>query len=90
LADPAKRRKYDSTLPFDERIPAKDIKPEDFFHEYSNCFALNSKFSELKPLPDFGDENTPMEEVRKFYKFWDGFKTWREFSQYDEYDYDTI
>ena len=24
-----------------------------------------------------------MEEVRKFYKFWDGFKTWREFAEGD-------
>lgn len=43
-------------------------------------------WSKKKPIPDLGDENTPIEEVRKFYKFWDNFESWREFSQYDEYD----
>ena len=28
----------------------------------------------------------PLANVKKFYKFWDNFVTWREFSQYDEYD----
>lgn len=37
-------------------------------------------------MPSLGDANTPIEEVLKFYKFWDNFKTWREFSQHDEYD----
>ena len=27
-----------------------------------------------------------MDQVHKFYRFWDNFKTWREFSQYNEYD----
>ena len=29
---------------------------------------------------------TPLEDVKKFYLFWDNFKSWREFAQYDEYD----
>ena len=86
MADPARRRRYDSTLPFDEKIPKMDIDPRDFYEEYSKCFDLNSKFSDIRPVPDMGDEDTPMEEVRKFYKFWDDFKSWREFSQYDEHD----
>ena len=36
-----------------------------------------------------GDKDTPLEEVKKFYKYWDGFKTWREFSQFDEYEVET-
>jgi len=41
---------------------------------------LNGKFAKVKPVPDIGDENTPIAEVYKFYKYWDQFKTWREFS----------
>jgi DnaJ homolog subfamily C member 2 len=33
-----------------------------------------------------GDDSTPMKEVRQFYAYWDTFQTWREFSQYDEYN----
>jgi DnaJ family protein C protein 2 len=39
-----------------------------------------------KPTPNLGDLNTPLVEVKKFYKYWDNFDSWREFSQYDEYD----
>lgn len=28
----------------------------------------------------------PMANVKKFYKWWTDFQTWREFSQFDEYD----
>jgi len=86
LSDEGKRKKYDSSLPFDEKIPPKDLDEEDFYEEYSKCFTLNSKFAVNKPVPDLGNKDTPMEEVHKFYKYWDSFKTWREFSQYDEYD----
>jgi DnaJ family protein C protein 2 len=86
LADAGKRKKYDSSLPFDDKIPAKDISEADFYEEYSKCFTLNSKFAVHRPVPTLGDADTPMEEVRKFYKYWDSFKTWREFAQYDEYD----
>ena len=30
--------------------------------------------------------DTPIEQVYKFYNYWDHFETWREFSQYDEYN----
>jgi DnaJ family protein C protein 2 len=31
-----------------------------------------------------------MVEVHKFYKFWNDFKSWRDFSQYDEHSADKI
>ena len=31
-----------------------------------------------------------MNEVHKFYNFWDSFKSWRVFSQYDEFSPDDI
>lgn len=33
LSDPAKRKKYDSSLPFDEKIPSKDDITEENFYE---------------------------------------------------------
>lgn len=88
MTDPARRKKYDSSLPFDDKIPKESelVSDETFFDLFEKCFALNAKFAVNKPIPNIGNMDTPMEEVYKFYKYWDGFKTWREFSQYDEYD----
>jgi DnaJ family protein C protein 2 len=90
LSDFGRRRKYDSSLPFDDKIPAKDITAEDFYKQYSECFELNSKFSDIKPVPVLGDGETDIDAVHKFYNFWDAFKSWREFAQYDEYDDDAL
>jgi len=45
-----------------------------------------SKWSTVKPVPLLGDENTPIDQVVKFYKFWVNFKSWRDFSFMDEFD----
>lgn len=88
LNDLSKRRRYDSTLEFDDSIPsAKDITcDDDFYKKFGECFKRNSRFAEVLPAPTIGDKDTPIEEVRKFYSYWDHFKTWREFAQYDEHD----
>ena len=87
LTDPARRKKYDSTLPFDDEIPKEGgFNDETFYNIFEECFKNNARFSTIKPVPNLGDKNTPIDEVYKFYKFWDDFKTWREFGQYDEYD----
>lgn len=88
LTDADKRKKYDSSLPFDEAIPKEsEVKDAKQFYElFSKCFQNNAKFAVTKPAPELGDENTPIDDVYKFYRYWDSFKTWREFSQYDEYD----
>ena len=49
-------------------------------------FNRNAMWAKKKPTPNLGDLNTPIAEVKKFYKYWDNFESWREFSQYDEYD----
>lgn len=84
------RKKYDSQLPFDDAIPPKGLSEEEFYDKFGKCFVLNGKFSEVKPVPVLGDKHTPMVEVHKFYKFWNDFKSWRDFSQYDEHSADKI
>jgi len=87
LIDLPSRRRYDSTLPFDDVIPkSSEIDDDSFFPLFDACFTLNSRFSKQKPTPSIGDLDTPIGEVYKFYKFWNNFDTWREFSQFDEYD----
>jgi len=87
LIDPAKRRKYDSSLPFDEKIPEEGkFDDSDFYEVFTKCFNLNMRWSNKQPTPNFGNEHMPMPNVKKFYKFWFEFNSWREFSQYDEYD----
>jgi len=81
LSDPIKRKRYDSTLPFNEEIPEPgDFTEENFFEVFSAVFNRNAMFAKKKPVPNLGNMNTPMSEVQKFYKYWDNFDTWREFS----------
>lgn len=87
LSDPQKRKKYDSSLPFEDRIPEESgVTDANFYEVFSKCFLNNARFSILKPVPNLSDGSASIDDVRAFYKFWDNFKTWREFSQYDEYD----
>ena len=88
IMDLSKRRRYDSTLEFDDSIPtSKDIKNDDDFYKlFGECFKRNSRFAVDLPAPEIGNKDTPMDDVRKFYSYWDHFKTWREFTQFDEHD----
>jgi DnaJ homolog subfamily C member 2 len=88
LIDINKRRRYDSTLAFDDSIPKPETfkSDDDFYKQFDECFERNARFAENWPAPRIGNKDTPMEEVRNFYRYWDNFKTWREFSQFDEHD----
>ena len=89
LCDAPKRRKYDSSLPFDDTIPkVGDWTDETFYEVFDSVFARNSMWAKTRPTPEIGNKDTPMAQVRKFYKFWDNFNSWREFAQYDEYNLD--
>lgn len=71
LIDPEKKRRYDSTLEFDESIPAaKEYTEEEFFSEFNVVFTRNAGFSEVKPVPQLGDMKTPLNKVLRFYEFW--------------------
>ena len=87
LSDPEKRKKYDSTYVFDDTIP-DDIEydTKEFFVTFGPIFLKNSIWSKKKPVPKIGDINTPLEKVKKFYKFWSNFQSWRDFSVEGEYD----
>ena len=88
ILDQAKRRRYDSTLDFDDDIPEEDdIKSDDDFYKiFGEVFVRNSRFAIDLPAPEIGDKDTPIKDVHKFYSYWDNFKTWREFSQYHEHN----
>lgn len=87
LNDVDKRRKYDSTLTFDDRIPDKfDPATQDFFEEFPRIFKRNSRWSKKQPTPDLGDCNAPLKKVEKFYRFWERFDSWRDFTHDEEYD----
>lgn len=89
LIDPVKRKKYDSSLPFDDSIPNEgytDINDANFYDLFEPVFRRNARFAKKKPVPSIGDPDMPMDLVFKFYKYWDNFDSWRDFSQFDEYD----
>ncbi|XP_062081159.1 uncharacterized protein LOC133785962 [Humulus lupulus] len=85
LIDPVKRRIYDSTDEFDDEIPT-DCAPQDFFKVFGPAFMRNGRWSVNQPIPSFGDDKTPINEVDSFYNFWYTFKSWREFPHADEFD----
>eukprot|EP00003_Mantamonas_plastica_P033263 TRINITY_DN940_c0_g1_i5.p1 TRINITY_DN940_c0_g1~~TRINITY_DN940_c0_g1_i5.p1 ORF type:complete len:747 (-),score=181.27 TRINITY_DN940_c0_g1_i5:1487-3727(-) len=86
LSNPHARRVYESQRPFDDRIPrAGPMDENDFYETYGPVFARNGKFSCKRPVPSLGDESTPYEQVDDFYVFWFHFETWRDFSEYYEF-----
>lgn len=53
---------------------------------FGPAFKRNSRWSVQQPVPDPGDDRTDIEVVERFYDFWFGFKSWREFPHPDEED----
>ena len=46
----------------------------------------NSRWSVKQPTPLLGDHKTPIQQVDKFYAFWERFESWREFEDDDAHD----
>ena len=87
LLDPEKKKKYDSTFEFDETIPEDEkVNENEFFLNYGPVFMKNGIWSKRKPIPKLGDMNTPIEKVKRFYKFWFNFMSWRDFTAEGEYN----
>ena len=87
LSNETKRRAYDSQMPFDETTPTEDkvLKalakgPSRFFKLHDPVFKRNARFAVKKPVPEIGDETTPMSEVYRFYEYWINFESWRDFT----------
>ena len=87
LSDPEKRKKYDSTIVFDDSIPEDIAYTENnFFSTFGPVFLKNSIWSKKKPVPKLGDMKSPLQKVKLFYKFWHNFQSWRDFPVEGEYD----
>lgn len=62
--DETKRRRYDSTLEFNDEIPKKfDSETENFYEFFNEYFRMNSYWSKNKKIPDLGDDNTNIKKV---------------------------
>jgi len=86
LSNPIKRMSYDSCDPeFDDSVPAvNDKNKKSFFKVFGEAFANNSRWSNKKDLPSFGDANSTFADINELYGFWYEFDSWREFSYKDE------
>ncbi|XP_033144401.1 dnaJ homolog subfamily C member 2 [Brassica rapa] len=84
LMDRTKRKIFDSTDEFDD----EDCSPEEFFKVFGPAFKRIAKLSATasQRVPDLGDENTKLKDVEKFYSFWYGFKSLREFPNGGKHD----
>mmetsp|Transcript_30572 Transcript_30572/g.39397 ORF Transcript_30572/g.39397 Transcript_30572/m.39397 type:complete len:641 (-) Transcript_30572:232-2154(-) len=91
LSNDTKRKAYDSLNDFDETIPTSSdivtktdkktgIKTSNFYELFGKTFHSNGRFAVKKPVPLFGDDNTPFSDVFKFYEYWEVFESWRDFS----------
>lgn len=61
LSDPVKRKRYDSTLPFNDEIPKEsDFTDETFFDVFAAVFNRNAMFAKKKPCPLIGNMDSPM------------------------------
>lgn len=78
LSDPMQRKKYDSTLDFDDTVPKFNAETQEFFEVFEPAFKRFARWSSKKPVPSIGDAETPLETVKKFYDFWHKFDSWRD------------
>lgn len=90
LGNEEKRRQFDSIDYFNDNMPTsyrdRPDDPDRFYRIFGAVFSRQSKFSTVRPVPQLGDADTPVEEVQRFYQFWGNFKSWRDFTLLAEYD----
>eukprot|EP01099_Mayorella_cantabrigiensis_P008133 TRINITY_DN749_c0_g1_i1.p1 TRINITY_DN749_c0_g1~~TRINITY_DN749_c0_g1_i1.p1 ORF type:complete len:670 (+),score=204.92 TRINITY_DN749_c0_g1_i1:121-2130(+) len=91
LSDPQKRRVYDSRvnkLDQYERVESFDPTTQNFFQVFERPFRITSRWAIDKPVPQLGGPNDRYDSVTRFYDYWFHFRSWRDFSYYDEYETD--
>ena len=64
LSNPAKRREFDSTDSFDDSLPSS-CADGDFFKVFGAAFKRQARWSDIKPVPDVGNDKTAMREVQR-------------------------
>jgi len=94
LQDTKGKQRYDSSLPFDDSIPtAKEcVDDETYFKLWDATFRRNSQYSNKLPYLDpvdktykcplIGDNDSDMNHVNAFYKFWTNMDSWRCFDHF--------
>ncbi|CAH8554197.1 unnamed protein product [Schistosoma rodhaini] len=88
LGNPVKRLAYDSVDPvaIDDSVPTISEIKSNFFTSLGNFFYRKSRWSKKQPTPHLGNNLTDIEEVLKFYDFWEEYDTCRDYSYLDEED----
>ncbi|KAF9937823.1 hypothetical protein BGZ67_000865 [Mortierella alpina] len=88
LADPIKRRQYDSVDPIPEESynALKDGADLPFVEAWRPVFEREARFSvrDKKDIPSIGTMDSSKKEVEAFYGFWYGFDSWRTFEYLDK------
>jgi DnaJ family protein C protein 2 len=79
LSDEDLRRKYISSLDFDDSIPSGKARTNDeFFKVFDKAFTKFARWSTKTPVPHIGHIDTPYSDVEHFYDFWGRFQSWRD------------
>lgn len=50
-----------------------------FFIVFNNIFTIESQFAKQKPIELLGTNDTPIKQVKKFYSYWNHFKSTKDF-----------
>lgn len=82
LSDVTKRRAYDSQNEFDDEIPSGEVLPKgvDFYALYGPVFHSNGRFAVHVPVVALGDAESDDAHLFAFYKYWENFESWRDFT----------
>ena len=95
LTDLTLRRRYDSSLEFDDEIPDEktiigrmkksDDPNQEFIDIFAPVFQRNSLFSLYQPILQLGDMSSDYSYVNEFYDQWFTYKSWRDYAYLNEH-----
>lgn len=71
MIDKDKRKKYDAQMDFDDFVPEDRVYTKtEFFEIFTPVFKRNAHYAKKQPSPDFGDINSNIKKVERFYHYW--------------------